>query len=699
MNTDTVAWDRRVRQAFGTVLTDRSAVRARLGGQLPAFLAEFLIGAYGVTRASELVAQHWPSARRLQTLKYQLLKDGTLDLLDYLEASVDLADGATHGRLAAFQETVAIAPALLDAWPDLLSGGMWGHVSLSRMVERATPDWVDPEGIADEMHGRDDRRGMTTELTVVGFEPYQVSVDVGVFAQARQGFSTEDWIDLLLASSGYNPRWIRSHPQGQRLTRLYLLRLLPLVERNLNVIELGPKNTGKTHLLRNLSPYAYTVAGGQATPANLFVNLATQAAGLIQSRRVILFDEVARLQFSRHHATLSLLKDYMESGQFSRGRASYGADTSLVFMGNLDVQGSRPAARYRHLFQVLPAHLQDTAVLDRLHTFIPGWELPKLTPEALHVGLALASDYFGEVLLALRDWPYDGIWTGVLRRWPFRPDLTQRDVVALDRVGRALFKLVFPDGVIDDEVAVDLLSVISEGRQRIHDQLVKMEPGEFAFRPVGFEGVPVVSEDARALDTARDRVMKDRAQSGQATGAAGRLDPVSGGVHADVVVVRAVMAPETPSRRPLILADDGLEGVDSAWQTVRFYLEAHRHALGLDSRVRWEGLGVQLSGGPGDVRGRVELALVLGVVSAWLDYPLKPGLAALGGLTLGGAITVPPEILVLTMSVLSRGRDIILLPSHSPLSLIEETFGPHFPRLTLVPMDTVEDALRYSFQS
>ncbi len=695
---DTVAWDRRVRQAFGAVLTDRGAVRARLGGQLPAFLAEFLIGAYGLQRASELVAAHWPSARRLQALKYQLLKDGTLDVLDYLEASVDLADGAAKGRLAAFQETVAIVPAVLDQWPDLLSGGMWGRVSLSRTVERAAPAWLHEDGAEDETPFPEDAGGMITDLTAVGFEPYQVSVDVEAFARARSGFSTEEWIDLLLASSGYNPVWIRSHPHGRRLTRLYLLRLLPLVERNLNVMELGPKNTGKTHLLRNLSPYAYTVAGGQATPANLFVNLATQAAGLIQSRRVILFDEVARLDFSRNHATLSLLKDYMESGQFSRGRSSYGADTSLVFMGNLDVQGNRPAARYRHLFQVLPSHLQDTAVLDRLHSFIPGWELPKLTPDALNVGLALASDYFGEVLLALRDWSYEGHWRDVLRRWPFRPGLTQRDVVALDRLGRAFFKLVFPDGVIDEDVAIELLSVISEGRQRIHDQLVKMEPGEFTFRPIGFEGVSVVSDDAGAVETERDRVMNRSPHPGQSTGAAGSLDPVSGGINADVVVIQAVIAKEASSRRPLILADEGLEGVDSAWHTVRFYLEAHRHSLGLDSRVRWEGLGVQLSGGPGDVRGRAELALVLAVVSAWLAHPLKPALAAIGGLTLSGEVTVPPEILTLVMAVLSRGRDIIMLPAQSPMSLIEDTFSPHFPRLTLVPIETVEDALRYSFR-
>lgn len=685
-----VPFERRARQAFGGILVDRAqGVRARLGGQLPGFLSEYLIAAHGLEAASRLVADHWPTARNLYRLKYKLLTDRTIDLLDYLEVAVDLDEETTKGRLTAFQYACPVSPEILDRWPDVLSGGMWGRVTLS----------MDPPnggGTSDTFDvGRESGWGPVGQPIIVDFEPYQVSVDVRSLVEARHRFSTEEWIDLLLSSAGYNPAWIRAQPNGQRLTRLYLMRLIPLVERNVNLIELGPKNTGKTHLLRNLTPHAYTVAGGQATPANLFVNLATQAAGLIQSRRVILFDEVARLEFSRHRATLSLLKDYMESGQFSRGRASYGSDTSLVFMGNLDVQGQRPASRYRHLFQVLPSALQDTAVLDRLHCFIPGWEFPKLTPQALHVGLALASDYFGEVLLSLRDWPYDKVWSDVQRRWPPRRGLTRRDVVALDRTGRALFKLVFPDGVLDDEVAVELLSLAAEGRQRIHEQLVKMEPGEFISCQVGFEGIFSKTDDLWAVETPLDRKINRTPRPGESSGACGGADSATGSVSADVVVIHVVRA--TSGTRATVWADEGLVGVQTAWQVARFYLDAHQTALGLDSVAHWEGLGVQLSGGPGDVRGRIELAIVLAVVSAWLRKPLAPALAAIGGLTLTGEVTVPPDMLALVMAALNRGRTTIVVPSGSSLSLLETTFGPQFPHMRLVPVSTAEEVLRWGF--
>lgn len=691
-----LSFEERARRAFGRVLVERSDDRAvRLGGQLPAFLAEYLVAAYGLDEAGRLVAEHWPTARLLSGMKYQLLTDGSLDILDHLEAFVDLDQGLTRARLTAFQHVLPIGREILDRYPDLLSGGMWGRVSLS--TRGSNPDilWFSPPSSIEDSEEApetvEEFAPVLGDAVIAGFEPCQVSVEIHSLVNARHQFSTEEWIDLLLASAGYNPEWIRAQSGGRRLTRLYLLRLIPLVERNLNLMELGPKNTGKTHLLRNLSPYAYTVAGGQATPANLFVNLTTQAAGLIQSRRVILFDEVARVEFSRNQATLSLMKDYMESGQFSRGRDSYGADTSIVFMGNLDVEGQRPSARYRHLFQVLPASLQDTAVLDRLHTFIPGWELPKLTPDALKVRFALATDYFGEALLLLRDWPYDAVWSEVQRRWPLVSGLTRRDAVALDRVGRALFKLVFPDGNIDDRVAVELLSIAAEGRQRIHEQLVKMEPGEFLSYPIGFHGAVAVSTpDALTVETSQDYTINRKPRAGEATGAAG-------GDTADAVIVEVVKSGDN-RRQPTVLVSEGIAGTDAVWQLVRVYLQANLARLGLQQRAQWEGLGVQFSGGPGDVRGRAELATVLAVVSAWIAVPLKPAMAAIGGLTLAGDVTAPPDMLALVMAVLNRGRRTIIVPQSSNLELLKETFLAQFSDLRLVPVPSVAETLKWAFQ-
>ncbi|MDA8206649.1 MAG: hypothetical protein M0Z36_11320, partial [Thermaerobacter sp.] len=597
----------RARTVFGAAVIDRRSVpRGRLGGQLPDFLSEYLIALHGLTEAGLVVQNHFPTERNRHRLRYELLVEGKVELLDYLDVAIDLQNQRAVGKLTAFQFSCPILPSILNAHPDLLAGGLWGRIRLACQRSLASPELlaeqpVDPAYLAwdPEDDLTDDEPG-NAGITVVDFEPYQVGVALGDFVKARRAFSAEAWIDLLLASAGYNVEWIRAQPDGQRLTRLYLARLLPLVERNLNLIELGPKNTGKTHLLRNLSPSVFTLAGGQATPANLFVNLATGAAGLIQSRRVIVFDEVARLRFSKHAGTVALLKDYMESGQFTRGREAYGADTSLVFMGNLEVEGARPSPRYRHLFQMLPKDLQETALLDRLHGLIPGWEFPKLTPAALTPAFSLASDYFGEALLALRDLPYDDVWTRVLLRWPEFGHPTRRDVTAVDRIGRGLFKLVFPDGQVDDSVADGLLSIAAELRQRIHDQLVKIEPGEFPHYPVGFDGVAVSHDGPEHVETPMDERMNHAPRPGEATGVALLEDTEAGTVGADVVMVQVVVS--DVAQRAAVFADPGILGSEVVWETARFFVGAHVERLGLMGTAQWDGLGVKFIGGPGEVR-------------------------------------------------------------------------------------------------
>ncbi len=688
-------------RVFGTVWRDRQgSPKARLGGQLPEFLVEYLVALHGVHGASLLVEAHFPTTRNRQLLKYQLIHDGHVDLLDYVEVTVDLEQNTAVAQLTAFQHQFPIDPALLEENPDLLAGGLWGRVTVGSRPDSIGRDevvgepWVDGESLLSAPN--ESFWASDSPPHVSGFQPYQARVDVHSFVHARQVFNTEEWIDLLLASGGYNPEWIRSQPDGRRLTRLYLMRFLPMVERNVNLLELGPKNTGKTYLLRNLSPHAFTVAGGGATPANLFVNLTTGRPGLIQSRRVIVFDEVARVRFSQNRGTLSLLKDYMESGQFSRGRASHGADTSLVFMGNLEVEGSRPAPRYRHLFEVLPQELKDTAILDRLHAFVPGWEFPKLTPQVLDPPMGLASDYFGEALLALRDWPYDDVWLTAQRRWPVRGDLNRRDITALDRIGRGLFKLVFPDGNLDPTVAEELLGLAAECRQRIHEQLMKMEPGEFPPYIIGYHGIVSRDDNRMRVETPLDHQINTAPRAGEATSVAAATDNVTGSVSTEVAMVQVVM---TTSKRyqPTLLADPGLIGLEAVWQVAHFFLKSHSQRLGLSSVARWEGIGIQWTGGPGDLRGRCELSLVMALVSAWLRKPLPPALAIIGGMTVAGDVVTPSDMVALTMAALNRGRQIIVLPEGSPIDLLRDTFSTTFDPTTWVAVPTAMRALRWAF--
>src|SRR5262249_44946730 len=228
---------------------------------------------------------------------------------------------------------------------------------------------------------------------------------------------------------------------------LVLARLVPLVERNVNLVELGPRQTGKTFLLRNTSPRVFTISGGRTTPANLFVNLATKAIGILGTRKVVVFDEIAHTSFGDEDATISTLKDYMESGQFSRGTKSFAADASLVFTGNLDVEGDQPDPRYRHLFEPLPSELIDSAFLDRVHGYLPGWEIPKITTASLASEVGFVTDYFGEVLVRLREQDFQSHVRGV----EFSAGMTRRDQVAVERIASGLIKLIYPDGRISGE--------------------------------------------------------------------------------------------------------------------------------------------------------------------------------------------------------------------------------------------------------
>jgi ATP-dependent Lon protease len=272
----------------------------------------------------------------------------------------------------------------------------------------------------------------------------------------------------MFQSAGYNPEKF-----PDRRTKLLLIsRLLPLVERNINLMELGPRQTGKTFLLRNVSPRSFVISGGKATPANLFVNLSTKQVGILGTRKVVIFDE-------------SVMKDYMESGQFSRGSLTFATDAGLVFSGNIDVEGNQPHSRYNNLLEPLPKELIDSAFHDRMHIYLPGWEIPKITPTSIASGVGFVTDYFGEVLCRMRE----DSFADTVRTVPLQPGLTKRDQTAIERTGSGLIKLLYPDGKILDTELKEVVTLACEYRQRVHNQLCKIAPGEFKPKLIAPEGV------------------------------------------------------------------------------------------------------------------------------------------------------------------------------------------------------------------
>jgi ATP-dependent Lon protease len=663
----------KVREAFNDRIVDKKLAQQEAFSRLPRFVSEYLIAKYvrpetaaeDIERVKGQIRERLPDLERRELIKDRLVRDGQFVLIDTVEVRVDLKDGQRLASVPSLEvRNARIERSVLDANPGLLAGGMWGTVKL----------WYRPEVDAER------------PIEVVGFTPFQADVTrVDDVIASRKEFSTEEWIRLMLASVGLDAQSFAS----DRVRLLLLARLIPLVESNVNLVELGPRQTGKTFLLRNTSPQAFVVSGGKTTPANLFVNLSSKSVGILGSRKVVVFDEVASTSFADAESTVSMLKDYMESGQFSRGAKTYSSDASIVLCGNLDVEAERPDRRYRHLFEMLPEDLIDAAFLDRLHGYLPGWEIPKITRSALATGPGLVTDYFGEYLLALRRLEF----RGEVHRLAFNHHLTQRDLVAVERLTAGLVKLVHPDGDFTDSELANLTSLAVEMRQRVHDQLAVLASGEFHKKAIAFEGMPPsTAADMRAEPEAIQRYdrMNDHALVGEVTGLAAleRDGKVVGG---DIIVIEVSILPGSPGvevtgGRGRVLR----ESVRAAYNLVASQAEA----LGVPrDRVAQHRVLVHLVHIAQEREGpSAGVAFVVGIVSALSARPVKPALAFTGEVSLHGKVTAVGGVPEKVRAAAGFGRKCVVIPRENARDL-ESLPDEVLERIEVVPVSTIEEVI------
>jgi ATP-dependent Lon protease len=382
---------------------------------------------------------------------------------------------------------VNIPENIVNQYPMLLAGGMWGTIDL-------TYDET-------EVHNKKIRPFMVTAFT-----PFQVSViNLDEYIEKRKEFSTEEWIDVLINSCGLSPE-----AMSRRQKLLYLCRCIPLVETNVNMVELAPRETGKTYLYRNISYYAHVLSGGRATPAQLFINLNTGKIGEVGTRDAVVFDEIANTDFTDPKAFVSIMQGYMQDAKFSRGKKEMLAFASLIFVGNLDVQGNLPHEKYYHLFEPLPDFLQVIAFLDRIHAYLPGWEIPKLTPNSYSQDYGFITDFFCEIMHELRRMD---LLASVRSRFALidvaktSQGLSGRDQRAIMKTTSGLLKLLYPDGRVTDNELAETLQLSCELRQRVREQLHLVAPGEYDRLKLGVRMTATDQEVAPVLPDA-DRVQK-----------------------------------------------------------------------------------------------------------------------------------------------------------------------------------------------
>jgi len=668
--------DKKAHALLGEKVVVKSLAGTAALQRLPRYVSEYLIAKYvkpeswqaDLVNIQNKIKELLPDLEQREVLKEKLLGRGEVTLIDNVEVRVDLKSGQRWARVPALGDNnVRISGAITEKFPGLLLGGLWGTVKVKYAPE--TDDSA-PNELAE-------------------FTPFQVGPpDLAAFRAARSQFTTDEWCGLVLQSAGY-----AANAFPDRRTRLIVFtRMIPLVERNVNLIELGPRQTGKTFLLRNLSPRVFVVSGGKTTPANLFVNLSTKQVGILGTRKVVVFDEIAHTTFDGNE-TISTLKDFMESGQFSRGSLGFASDASLVFAGNLDVEGAAPHPKYRHLFEPLPEGLIDSAFHDRMHGYLPGWEVPKITPAALASGVGFVIDYFGEVLTRLRDDSFADAVRGVA----MHPGLTKRDQTAVERLGSGLLKLIHPDGRWTPEELLEIVTYACELRQRVHQQLCVLAPGEFKAK--------LIAPASVAGHTAKDLLAKavvpkiDRLNTEAVVGAVTGLSVLSKGSQnygGDTILIQ-VSAINGGSG----VSVTGLHGpsLKDSVQAVYNLIKANARSFGIpETKLKSQSVAVHLvkiaeaKDGPS-----AGLAFLIGMVSALTNRKVKPGLAFTGEVALHGEVGAVGGIPAKLTAAHAAGRTTVLIPAANADEVNQLTDEVR-NALIVKPIHTAKEALELALE-
>ena len=452
-------YQEKAKEVFGEVCTDKSLVQ-KMGFErnIPSYVAEWLIDRHcpkgelddqAKTKIKDFIDNHLPSKRQKELLRNRLLNGESLVILDDFSVSINIETGERKLKIPSLDiNNACIEKFIVDNYPLLLCGGVWGA---GKLVYHP---------------GEEKRRG---EIWLTDFKPMQVGkIDMDYYCESRSYFTLDEWRSLLLNSIGYNTN---AFSPSQQL--LLLVRLLPVVQNRINLIELSPKGTGKSWIYINLSSYVRMVSGGKVTPAVLFYNNLTNVPGLLVRHDVVVLDECQSISFENPGEVIGILKGFLEAGYFTRGKQKVTSEAGIVMLANIPIESlGRP--RSENLFEKLPGFLQETAFIDRLHGILPGWDLPKFNSDMISKGTGFKGDFFAEVLHVLRD--RAGYLEYIKNSCTINSD-SIRDKIAIWRLAAGFLKLLFPDlNATPEELYEYCLKPALNLRQRIRNQLALLDP-------------------------------------------------------------------------------------------------------------------------------------------------------------------------------------------------------------------------------
>lgn len=632
----------------GKIVRKDLTKKIKEGANVPVYVLEYLLGMYcssrnedeieaGVQNVKQILAENYVRPDEAQKIISKLRERGSYTVIDKVAVKLNYKDDIYEAEFSNLGlKGVPIAANYVSDYERLLCGGIWCIVQMEYFYDEADKG---------------------CPFVIRKLTPIQMpGLDIDEVKAARTNFSDEEWIDLVLRSTGMEPSQF-----DKRVKWLHLARMIPLIENNYNLCELGPRGTGKSHIYKEISPNSILVSGGQTTVANLFYNMGNKTVGLVGMWDCVAFDEVAGIKFKDQDG-VQIMKDYMASGSFARGKEEKNAYASMVFVGNIN-QSVDVILKTSHLFEPFPEAMgNDTAFLDRMHCYIPGWEIPKYRPQYFTDDFGFITDYFSEVMRELRKISYAD---AIEKYFKLGSNLNQRDVIAVKKTVSGLVKLIHPDGQFTKENVEEILRFALEMRRRVKEQLKKI--GGMEFYDVNFSYID--------NETFNEEYVSVPEQGGgklipEGMGKPGHIYTVSHGKSGMIGVYKLEMqmtAGNGKFERTGIGSDrEAKEALDTAYR----YLKANSRNISasISTTTKDYLLHVQDLNGIGMTKC-LTLPAMVAICSVALNKPAVSSAVVLGDLSIGGTIKKVEELANTLQVCLDSGAKKVLIPITSAVDL------------------------------
>lgn len=659
----------KLRQNFdGKIVRKDLTKKIKEGANVPVYVLEFLLGQYcssddeevieqGVQNVKHILANNFVRPDEAQKVLSHLRSRGSHTVIDMVTVRLDIKKDCFFAEFSNLGlSNIPITDEYPEKYDRLLCGGIWCIVQLDYETEGDNNfGIIDGEG--NTLQSKQKKRKDISPISIRKLTPIQMPhIDIEDLKRGRQAFTKEEWLDVMLRSIGMEPDELTYREKW-----LLLTRMIPLVENNFNLCELGPRSTGKSHLYKEISPNSILVSGGQTTVANLFYNMGRKTVGLVGLWDCVAFDEVAGIRFKDKDG-VQIMKDYMASGSFARGKEEKAASASIVFIGNIN-QSVDVLLKTSSLFDPFPPEMgKDTAFLDRLHCYLPGWEIPKFRPEHFTNDYGFISDYLAEFIRELRKEQYGDAIDHYFR---LGKNLNQRDTIAVRRMADGYLKLLYPDGNFTKEEVEEVLRISLEMRRRVKEQLKKL--GGMEFYDVNFSYID--------NETFEEHYVSVPEQGGgklipEGMCSPGQVYTVSRGKSGMLGVFRleSQMLPGNGKfERTGIGSDrDAKESTNTAFNFLK--ANGNRISGSISTTTKDYMINYQDLQGIG-MTGKLALPTLIALCSIALGRPTMSSLAVLGEISISGTMMKVDELANSLQVCLDSGAKRVLLPITSAVEL------------------------------